>query len=798
MKGRFKHEPGFTAGNIAPISRRAFIKGTGVAIATAALAKMPASSAAAAASPAIPPHRGLAVPGVHAYALQHSIAAGGTLELCVSSSVPYRLSICRLGQQVDDPAGDTVLARFDESPANPQPIHPGSYVHVEKRLTGPLAALTLECWVRPSATNAFAGLVTQYDYKTACGLGLTLGPSGVVDFYLGDGQNYRKELASRSPNAAVKPGQWHHVVGTWDGREKKLWINSKLIGAWPHEQPVQPGPAPLRLGAYGEKGRAMRFLDGDLAMPAIYNRALSEEEITRRYAQKGLEPARGEGVLGCWPLTEEKGDRVADSSGEGRDGRIINHATWMIGGPSFNADVPRFGNYDPKQDATRGHGLRFASDDLYDCRWSVTHRWKVPADARQGLYVARMEFNYEDKPRVYHYTFIVRRAPGRKKAPMLVVCAANTWLAYGATPFAITPPSLAQVWTTQGIEKDPRGLPAYCFYRDHASGQGTYQMGWRIPWPAAGPYVLYGGPTKYSHLARADRFVYIWLEEQGYEFDVISDVDLHREPGQLRGYKVFVIAGHNEYWSWPMYRGVEDYLRAGGNLLILSGNTMFWRVSFDDDCTVMECRKVEGGGSQVPASRRGEAWHSHDGLRGGKQRECGMAGYRLIALDIIGWNKPSDPKNWGPYVVEDEDNFLFNTPEKTGLKNGDKFGWAGEGKAPMANVHEMDIRPSTFAALQEEPTPAGAVMPTDPPGIARIANGITPWKEGGAPRDYFGRAIKPKTDQGGEMIYWERAAGGRVFNAGAIGSGWVLHCDPRWAAVVRNVLHHFGVRRSTP
>jgi hypothetical protein len=32
-----------------------------------------------------------------------------------------------------------------------------------------------------------------------------------------------------------------------------------------------------------------------------------------------------------------------------------------------------------------------------------------------------------------------------------------------------------------------------------------------------------------------------------------------------------------------------------------------------------------------------------------------------------------------------------------------------------------------------------------------------------------------------------------VFNAGAIGSGWVLHVDPRWATVLRNVLAHFGV-----
>jgi hypothetical protein len=97
--------------------------------------------------------------------------------------------------------------------------------------------------------------------------------------------------------------------------------------------------------------------------------------------------------------------------------------------------------------------------------------------------------------------------------------------------------------------------------------------------------------------------------------------------------------------------------------------------------------------------------------------------------------------------------------------------------------------------LHEQPAPAGAIMPTDPSGITRLANGIIPWKFGGTAFDYFFRAIKPKTDQGGEMIYWERPDGGRVFNAGSIGAGWAIHADPKFQALMRNVLHHFGVTR---
>lgn len=782
------------------VSRRRFLRDAGATAAATGAATLlpsgcstPPSPAAAPGSP--PPHRAVAVPGVHAYPLEHSIAAGETLELCVSTSVPYRLSICRLGREVDDPARDEVLADFGSFPANPQPIHPGSYVACARGIEDPLRALTLECWVRPWDLKALQGVITQEDKDADDGFALGVGPDGYVGFFLGDGVSPDEKVIHRTAAGALKRNEWHHVVATWDGATKRVHVNGREAGAWPFAGPLVPGRHPLRLGAMGQAGAATRFLDGDIAQPAVYDRALSAAEISARFADGGLTSARGAGVLGAWPLTEETGDRVGDVSGAGRHGVIINHGTWMIGGPSFAADVPRFGAYDPAKDAKRGHGLRLASDDLYDCRWNVTHRWKSPVTARSGFFVARFDFEWEGKPRQYHCTFIVRRAAGTKRAPLLLIAATNTWRAYSGTPFAITPEARHQVWGTGGIERDARGLPAYNFYRDHATGQGTYQMGLRMPWPAAGPYVLYGGPTKYSHLARAERFTQVWLEEQGYAYDLVSDLDLHRDPSLPRGYAAMLVTGHNEYWSLPMYRGTDAYLRAGGNLVVLSGNSVFWRVSFNAEGTVMECRKADAAGQRVPLARRGEAWHSQDGLRGGMLRECGFPGVDLIALDCLGFNAPGAPEQFGPYVVTDPDHFLFREPENLGLRAGDTFGSAGDG-IRLANAHEFDIRPSTFLRLQEEPPPEGGRVPPDPAGIKLLANGQVFWKKGGSAFDYFFRRIKPKTDQGGEMIYWERPAGGRVFNAAAIGSGWVLSVDGKMAGLLRNVLAHFGVKRS--
>lgn len=791
------------------IPRRAFLQSTGLGVGASTVSTsvaQTAQAAPAAQNPAlqaripatIPPHRPLDVPGVHAYPIDHSIAAGQTLNLCVSSNVPYKMGIYRLGQEIDDPSSDTLVGSITSHPASPQPIHPGSYIHVPFSISQPVTGISISCWIRPWKVAETQGIITQSDTLSSDGFALTTGPDGSIGFFLGDGRNTPADLTHRTQPGVLKYQKWHHVTATWDGKLKSIFVDGKLLNSWPFDAQIQAGNHPIRIGASGKNGLASHFLDADLAQPCLYKRALTDPEIQLQFQNEALQPPVATAdLIAHWPLSEEIGSSIADDSGNNLHGTLVNHGTWMIGGPSFNANTPRFGKlYIPKEDARRGHGLRLASDDLYDCRWSVTHQWPVPVDAKPGLFVARMEFDFDGKTRNYHCTFIVRKPENQPKAPILLIYATNTWRAYSGTPFAITPEAQEQVWGTGGIGGSAPGLPAYCFYRGHAAGQGSYQLGLQMPWPSAGPYVLYGGPTKYSHLARADRFTQKWLESQNYTFDTASDLDFHRDPDILTGYKAVLVVGHNEYWSRQMYDKMQQYLSQGGCLAVLSGNTLGWRVTFNDENTIIECRKVDCPGNQMTPEFRGEAYHSHDGLRGGSARESGMPGVNLIGLDIIGWNNQANPKNYGPYVVDDASHFLFHTPEETGLKSGEKFGWAGEGLMPMANGHEMDIRPSTFAALQQLPTPDGAAIPPDGNGIVRIANGILPWKEGGMPMDYFFRQVSPKTDQGAEMIFWQRPDGGIVFNAGAIGSGWVLNYDEKWSTLFRNVLSKFGVNRA--
>ena len=747
-------------------------------------------------------HKAIELQGLHAYADRESVPAGETIRFHVSSRVPYRFGVSRLGLEVDDRASDkTVFLADKESPARVQPIHPGSYVRVKNGLPADaeLTALTLECWVRPWKLTPWQGILTQHDYPDRCGYGLFLDAEGRAVFSIGSGGAYDGGSLVTGPKLNLR--QWHHLVGVWDAEAKiaTIWVDGKRAAEWQAPDNLPPrkaGPVGLRIGAYSERGGTGHFFDGDIAMPAIYTRALAADEIAARLAKRGLEaPDLGDPAIAAfWPLDEERGSSVADASGNRRDGQIVNLGTWMIGGPSFDGgSVGRYDkSYDPRTDLNRGHGLRLASDDLYDCGWAATEVFRVPKNARSGIYAAWFGFELEGMPHRYPVTFVVNKAKGAPKAPLVLMCSTTTWRAYGGTPFAKNVPDETRNWPTGGQPNDPSNPPAYCFYRDHAHGQPTYKLGLRMPWPVAGPGVRYSAPgVGYSHLMRGERFTHVWLEKQGYDFDVITNLDLHRDPVLLDGYKALIINGHDEYWSSRMYDGLDRYLQNGGTAAVLSGNTMFWRISVDDELGAIECRKFGPNIGGRALASVGEIYHSADGKRGSLMRNCGHPPWRNIGLECSGWWGGADN---GLYAVKAPTHFLFREPEQVGFADRVVFGGAKSGHR-RACGHEGDIRLSSYAP-PTGPVPAGAFLPKEPAGIETIAS---LQRDNARVLDYFARFGQQKTGTLVDMIYWERPQGGTVFNAGAIGFGWALDADPKLTKLLRNVLHHLaGVTARTP
>lgn len=730
----------------------------------------------------IPPHRAITLPGVHAYA-QKSIEAGEEIEFRVSSRFPYELSIVKLGPEPESREKDPVLKNFRVEEPKTQQIHPGSYVHVNRGLPGErrLPGLTLECWIRPFSLSGWQGLVTQHDYPNHSGVGLFINEGRIV-FITNDGGEFNQSALHETVPGLIEAQSWHHVVGTWDGAVKRIFIDGKLAGEFKFRGVVRPGQAPLRIGAYGSKGVADNFYNGDVAMVAIYDKALDSTQINKRIADRGQTIPKGNAILACWPFTEERGTKVADAGIDGRHGRIINRGTWMIGGPSFDASsVGRHDkDYDPRKDPKRGHGLRLASDELYNARWDVSHDFQIDEDAKPGLYAGRFDFEIDGKPKRYFTTFNVRRAASRPKAPLLVLTSSNTWLAYNSAPFPVNhAPGLTQMGTG-GLATSHPGAPAYSCYRDHRFGQPTYKIGMKLPWPAAGPNKTYINQS-YSHLMRGERFLHLWLDKHGYKYDVITDRDLDRNPEVLQGYEAVVINGHSEYWSGRAYNGLDRYLKAGGDAVVLSGNTMFWRVTYDESDEFMECRKYGTGIGGRQHAQVGELYHSHDFRRGSLMRFCGYPAWKIVGLTCIGWSGGA----FKPYQVDQPDHFLFNQPHQIGLERGDRFGFISEGVGAVG--HEFDVRLSTLQRATADSVIKGL---TEPKGIVTVASS----DDDRQVIDYNAEGHKPRIGDEktiAEIIYWERPEGGRVFHTGSIATAWGVYHDESMSKLLKNVLHHF-------
>jgi hypothetical protein len=94
-------------------------------------------------------------------------------------------------------------------------------------------------------------------------------------------------------------------------------------------------------------------------------------------------------------------------------------------------------------------------------------------------------------------------------------------------------------------------------------------------------------PTPRQTFIHWDARFISWLERNGYLVDFCTDLDVHADADlELLGrYPLLVSAGHDEYWTDDMRSNVAGAIGQGHNVAFFGGNTCWWRVTFDDDCS---------------------------------------------------------------------------------------------------------------------------------------------------------------------------------------------------------------------
>jgi N,N-dimethylformamidase beta subunit-like protein len=150
---------------------------------------------------------------------------------------------------------------------------------------------------------------------------------------------------------------------------------------------------------------------------------------------------------------------------------------------------------------------------------------------------------------------------------------------FGYAPFIIRPPLLGET-SRVAVVLPTNTWQAYNFY--DADGDG-----WGDSWyvgpphhevPLVRPFLRRGVPPFFY---RYDQGFLHWLYWNDKPVEFLSDTDVQTLSGDdlAKAYDLIVYPGHSEYVMTGEYDAIERFRNLGGNLIFLSANNFFWKVT---------------------------------------------------------------------------------------------------------------------------------------------------------------------------------------------------------------------------
>jgi hypothetical protein len=95
--------------------------------------------------------------------------------------------------------------------------------------------------------------------------------------------------------------QWYHLVIIYDGSEIKLFINDNIVASTTATGNLQTSTIPLRFGRRGGAGNNNCWYSGKIDDIGIWNRALTQAEITGLYTTLGTSQTEAVNQIAIYP-----------------------------------------------------------------------------------------------------------------------------------------------------------------------------------------------------------------------------------------------------------------------------------------------------------------------------------------------------------------------------------------------------------------------------------------------------------------------------------------------------------------
>ncbi|MDA2929913.1 hypothetical protein MYX84_08205 [Acidobacteria bacterium AH-259-O06] len=292
----------------------------------------------------------------------------------------------------------------------------------------------------------------------------------------------------------------------------------------------------------------------------------------------------------------------------------------------------------------------------------------------------------------------------------------------------------------------------------------------------------------------------IWVEAQGYKVDYITNFDLYRDRAWAEKYPLFIVLGHNEYWSKEEFDYVEKRIfTEGKDTLFLGANLAYWQVRYLDINQSpggeflgrqMVCHKLRRDPIRDRADAETARYLITDRFRSRHRRPESMLMGVMYELDfrqelpwLIPWSKQRFPvpgKPFGsqlypyfqsegkPYfpeyhVVDNSLPFFDGTGLEKGESVGGIIGYEYDNRNPMPSMEERPIFNGQRQKydLAEDWKAGVSLNEQIPPEDIKLV--------------FHGNAIDAYGRTGlAEAVYFEAESGAKVFSAGTIRWPWGL------------------------
>jgi len=192
---------------------------------------------------------------------------------------------------------------------------------------------------------------------------------------------------------------------------------------------------------------------------------------------------------------------------------------------------------------------------LVDCgNWGVSATWNVPASAVSGVYFARI-YRTDGTTGANQIPFVVTN--NASHSDIVFMTSDETWQAYNdwGGYSLYTGNATGSPWCCSGL--DPGRAVQVSYNRPFATRSDT---------PGGQDFFF---STEFPMVQ--------FLEKNGYDVSYVSQIDV-AQPGaatMLEQHKVFMNAGHSEYWDAGDRANVTAARDAGVNLAFFAGNLMW-------------------------------------------------------------------------------------------------------------------------------------------------------------------------------------------------------------------------------